>query len=174
MYLWLSMRHGSLNCGKAEAIAPISSKFRCTGTSTLGQQMLRLSHEYPDTGTHYRLDCLYAKSDMQLCIDWSIIMICAQDSPVHRRIQGISSWLIKHCLFANLICQLKQPRWYWVPMSGYSWYSRSICWPKVDVPVHRRILGISSWKIHHCIFANPIWQSKQTRRYSVLLSKYQT
>jgi len=36
---------------------------RCTGISTIGQQVLRLCHEYHDTGTQYRLDCLYAKGD---------------------------------------------------------------------------------------------------------------
>jgi len=30
---------------------------RCTGTSTLGQQLLRLCHEYPHTGTQYRVVC---------------------------------------------------------------------------------------------------------------------
>jgi hypothetical protein len=39
----------------------------------------------------------------------------------------------------------------------YSWQSGSFCWPMVEIPVHRRILGISSWQIQHCIFANPIW-----------------
>ena len=29
--------------------------FWCTGTSTIGQQMLRIWHEYPDTGTQYRV-----------------------------------------------------------------------------------------------------------------------
>ena len=168
------MRHGSLICGKAGAFAPIWSKFRCTGTSTLGQQMLRLCHEYPDTGTQYRLDCLYAKWDRQISSGRSVITICALDSPVHRRTQGITSWLINHCLFANLICPLKQTRRYWVPVSGYLWHSHCICWPMVEDPVHQRILGISSWQIQHCLFANPIWQSKQTRRYWVLLSKYET
>jgi len=60
-YLCLSMRHSSLICGKAGAFAHIWSKCGCTGTSTKGQQMLRLCHEYPNTGTQYRLDCLYAK-----------------------------------------------------------------------------------------------------------------
>ena len=60
-YLYLSMRHGSLICGKAGAFAHIWSKFRCTGTSTLGQQMLRLLQAYPDTDSQYRLDCLYSK-----------------------------------------------------------------------------------------------------------------
>ena len=168
------MRHGSLIWGKAGSFAPIWSKFGCTGTSTLCQQMLRLCHKSPDTGTHYRLDCLYAKWDRQIRSDQWVIMICALDSTVHRRIQGISSWLIKHSVFANLICQLNQTRQYWVPVSGVSWHSRRICWPKVEVPVHRRILGISSWQIQHCIFANPICQSKQTRRYWVLVSKYET
>ena len=54
----------------------------------------------------------------------------------------------------------------------YSWQSGSFCWPMVEIPVHRRILGISSWQIQHCIFANPIWQSKQTRRYWVPVSGY--
>jgi len=168
------MKHGSLIYGKAEAFASMWLKFRCTGTSILGQQMLWLWHEYPDTGTQYRLDCLYAKWDRQICPDRSVITICAQESPVHQTIQGISWWPIKHCLFANLICQLKQTRRYWVPVSGYSGHSRSICWPMVEVSVHRRILGISLWQIQHCIFANPIWQSKQTRQYYVLGSKYET
>ena len=103
-----------------------------------------------------------------------LLTLCAQDSPVHWTIQGLSSCLIKHCLFANLICQLKQTRWYWVPVSGYSWRSRSICWPIVEVPVQRRILGTLSWHIHHCIFTNPIWQSKQIWRYWVHGSKYET
>ena len=97
------MRHGSLICGKAGAFQPIRSKFRCTRTSTLGQQMLRLFHEYPDTGTQYRLDCLYAKWDRPICSAQSVITIYAQDSPVHRRIYGISLWLIRHCLFVDLI-----------------------------------------------------------------------
>jgi len=168
------MRHSSLICGKARAVAHTWSKFRCTRTSTLGQQMLRLCHQYPDTGTQYCLDCLYVEWDRQICSDQSVITICAQDSPVHCRIQGISSWLINHCLFANLICQLKLTIRYWVPVSGYCWHSRSICRPVVEVPVHWRMLGISSWQIQHCIFANSIWQSEQTRWYWVLVSKYET
>jgi len=164
-YICLSMRYGSLICGKVGALAPIWLKFRCTGTSTLGKQMLRLCHEYPDTGTQSRLDCHYAKWDRHISSDRSVITICSLDSPVHLRIWGISSLLIKHFLFTNLICQLKHTTRYWVPVWGYLWHSRSNCWPKVEVPVHRRILGISSWQIQHCIFPNPIWQSKQTRRY---------
>jgi len=76
---------------------------QCTGTSTIGQQILRLCHEYPETGTLYRLDYLYTKWNRQICSDRSVIMICAQDSQVHRRIQGISSWQIQHCIFANPI-----------------------------------------------------------------------
>ena len=91
-----------------------------------------------------------------------------------RRTPGISSWLIKHCIFANLICQLKRTRRYWVPVPGYLCHSHSTCWPMVEVPVHWRILGILLWQIQHCIFANPIWQSKQTRRYWVLVSDYET
>jgi len=167
------MRHGSLICGKAGAFVPIWSKFRCTRTSTLGHQMLWLCHEYPDTGTQYCLDCLHAKCDTQICSDRSVITIRAQDSPVYRRIHGISPWLIQHCLFANLIYQLKQTRRYWVPVSGYSCHRCSICWPMIEVPVHRRILGIYSWQIQHGIFAHPIWQLKQSRRYWVLVSKYE-
>ena len=168
------MRHGSLIRGKVGAFAPIWSKFRCTGTLTFGQQMLWLCHTYPDTGTQYRLDNHYAKWNRQICSNRSVITICAQDSPVHWRIQDISSSLIKHCLVANLICQFKQTRQYWVPESGYSWHSRRICCHMVEVLVHRRILDLCSWQIQHCIFANPIWQSKQTRRYWVLGSKYET
>jgi len=75
---------------------------RCTGTSTIGQQILLLCHNNSDTGTQYHLDCLYAKWDRQICSDWSVIMICTQDSPVHQRIQGISSWLIQHIFQSQL------------------------------------------------------------------------
>jgi len=168
------MRHGSLICAKEGAFPRIWMKLRCTGTSTIGQQMMRLCHQYSDTGTQHCLDCLYAKWDRLICSDQSVIRLCAQDTPVHRRIRGISSWHIKHCLFANLIFQLQQTRRYWVPVSGFRWHNHSICWPVVEVPVHWRILGISLWLIQHCIFANPIWQSKQTRRYWVHLLKYET
>ena len=143
-YLGLSMRHGSLICGKDGAFAPMWSKFRCTRTSTLGQQMLQLWHQDPNTGTHYCLDCHYAKWDRQICSNCSVITICAQDSLVHQRIQGVSGCLIKHCLFANRICPLKQTWRYWLPVSGYSCHSQSICRPMIDVLVHRRILGIPS------------------------------
>ena len=45
---------------------------RCTGTSTIGQQMLWLWHESPHTSTQYCLDCLYAKWDRQICNDRSV------------------------------------------------------------------------------------------------------
>jgi len=173
-FLCLGMRHGSLICGKAGAFAPIRSKFRCTGTSTSGQQILWLCHKYPDTCTEYLLAYFQARWDRQICSDRSVIMICAQDSRVHQRIQGLSSWVIKHCLFANFICQFKQTRRYWVPVSGYKWNSHSICWPMVEVRVHWRILAISLWQIQHRILTNPMWQSKQTRQYWVLVSKYET
>jgi len=169
-YLCQSMRHGLVVCGSVGTFAPIWSKFRCTGTSTLGQQTLQLCHEFPDRCTQYRLGSLYAKWDSQICSDRLVIMICAQDSLLHRTIDGISSCLINNCVFANLICQWKQTRRYWVTASGYLWHSRSICWPVVEVLVHQRILGVSSWQIQHCIFANPIWQSTQSRRYWVLVS----
>ena len=109
-----------------------------------------------------------------MCSDWSVITICAQDSPVHRRIQGISSWLIEHCLFANLICQFSQTRRYRLPVLGYSWHSLSICWPMIEDPKHQRILEISLWQIQHCLLADPIWQSKQTRQHWVLMSQNET
>jgi len=75
---------------------------RCTGTSTIDQQMLQLCHKYPDTGTQYRIDCLYNKWDRQVCNDRLVITICAQDSPVHQRIQGISWWQIEHMCQSHL------------------------------------------------------------------------
>ena len=57
---------------------------------------------------------------------------------------------------------------------AYLWQSGSFCTHMIEVQVHRRILGISSWQIQHCIFTNHIWQSTQTRRYWVLVSKYET
>ena len=113
------MRHGSLICGKAGAFARIWLKFRCSGTSTIGQQMLRLCHEYHDSGTQYRLDWLHAKWDTQICIDRLVITLCAQDSPVHWTILGISSWQIPHGIFTNPIWQSKRTRRYWVLVSEY-------------------------------------------------------
>jgi len=136
--------------------------------------MLRLCYKYPDTGTHYRLDSFSAKWDRQLCSNGSVIRMCAQDTPVHLRIQGISAWLIMHCILANLICQLKQTRRYWVPVSGYLWHSCSMCCPMVEFPVHQGILGISSWQKQHCMLGNPNCKSKQTGRYQVLVSQYET
>jgi hypothetical protein len=49
---------------------------RCARTSMICQQMLRLCHEYPDTGTQYRLDCLYAKWDWRICSAGSVTKIC--------------------------------------------------------------------------------------------------
>ena len=43
----------------------------------------------------------------------------------------------------------------------------------VKVQVNWRIMGISSWQIQRCIFANPIWQSKLTRRYWVVVSEFE-
>jgi len=110
---------------------------------------------------------------MQICSNQSVITICAQNSPMHRRIQGLSSWLIKHCIFANIICQVKQTRHYWVPVSRYLWQSRSIRWPMVEVALYQRILDLSLWQIKHSILANPISQSTQTRQYWVLVSEYE-
>jgi hypothetical protein len=98
------------------------------------------------------------------------VTICAKNSVVHRRIQGISSCPIKHCIFANPIYQLNQTRWYWIPVSGYLWQSHRLCWLMVELPVNRRIVGISSWQIQNYIFVNFVWQS---RWYSVLLSEYE-
>jgi len=56
---------------------------QCTRTWTIGQQQPRLCHEYPDTGTQYRLDCLDAKCHREICRDRSVITICGQDYPVH-------------------------------------------------------------------------------------------
>jgi hypothetical protein len=57
---------------------------------------------------------------------------------------------------------------------AYLWESRSFCRHLIEFPLHWRILGISSWQIQHCIFANRIWQTKWSRWYWVLLSEYET
>jgi len=50
---------------------------RCTGTSTIGQQILRLCHEYPDPGTQYCLVCF----DWQMGLANMLCWICHDNMP---------------------------------------------------------------------------------------------
>jgi hypothetical protein len=109
---------------------------RCTRTSTIGKQMLRLCHEYLDTGTQYRVVCF--NSQMRLVNKQYLIRY--QDMPWILWCTG-ASWAnivmtdrsLDICLSHFILTQSER---YWEPGSGYSWHSRSICWPKVEVPVH--------------------------------------
>jgi len=91
-----------------------------------------------------------------------------------------SSWQMEHCISANSILQYNSLGDIQVLMSKYEtqlsylWQRGSFCLHIIEIQVYLRILRISSWQIRHCILANPIWQSKQTRRYWVLVSEYET
>jgi len=109
---------------------------RCTGTSTIGQQMLRLWHKYPDTGTQYRLVCF----DWQMRLANKQCLISHQDMPWILLCTGeFWAYIVMtdrslHICLAPLAW--RQSKRYWVPGSGYSCHSWSICWPKFEVPVH--------------------------------------
>jgi len=59
-----------------------------TGTSTIGQQMLQLWREYPDTGTQYRLVCF----DWQMRLENKQCSSSHQDMPWILRCTG-ESWV---------------------------------------------------------------------------------
>jgi len=96
-----------------------------------------------------------AKPQLLLAFDWS--------SGAPDRLDYISIWPIDHFIFANTcgnkfslgdigyLCQNMRHR------ITHSWQSRWFCWPMIEVPVHRTVLGISLWQIGRCIFAYPIW-----------------
>jgi len=117
---------------------------RYTGTSTIRQQMLWLCHEYPHTGTQYRLVCF----QWQMGFANKQCMISHEDMPWILWGTG-ESWA--HIVMTDQslhIClshlALRQSKRYWVPVSGYSWHSRSIYWNKVEVPVHLNINHMSA------------------------------
>ena len=112
------------------------SILQCTGTSTTGRQMLRLCQQYPDTGTQYRIvsfNWQMRLANKQWLIsheDMPWILQCTGESWAHI---VMTDWSLHICLSHSTYRQSKQ---YWVPVSGYWWHSRSICWPKVEVLVH--------------------------------------
>jgi len=111
----------------------------CTWTSTIGQQTVRLCHEYPDTGTQYRLACY----NWEMRLANKLCMISLDDKPWILQCTG-ESWA--HIVMTDQSLHIclshlawRQSKQYWVPVSEYSWHSSSICWPKVEVPVHLTI-----------------------------------
>jgi len=118
---------------------------------------------------------------------WSYIRISyeKQNSSTFRW-NGVSSadvmWFVMKDRALH-ICQsqfaIRQSRWY-SSTYGSGWDTASLFGQigsfsthMIEVQVHQRILGITSWEIQPCVSANPIWQSKQTTCYWVLMTEYE-